>query len=491
MPMSLYVHVREVLVQKRAETRYQKIIVQQWKAATGCMSARRGASPGWASTWHVMSCTWVDKNFFDIITAAYYLEGCLTVCREHGYAYDAVTDDDTVLVPEDMFLTTFIRDRKAAVAALPRHQPRSRGPPSFVSMFSPVTISDRCIAQPSATRQTPDIPPPQQRTCRSLAPHMTSMPPKDETMYASIELLWLYTHHGVADHRRSARRLAQAQCVWRTRREEEWAFARQLKGGDAFAPVLEGLRAHIDEVRGRGGEQGNKLPALADRPCVCSRQRLQREVAATVSFRLGEQTILVLFHLADCQEHVDWRWTDIVDEEWPLRCKGSLATFRDLATGGGFSYGGVLGAGKRRAHLVLLIGILVEIVPGAQDWHDFKPNRSKQFEARVSMVEVGDNEITRSSVFLRHMAGFKLPIAVAHGEGRAPFAKVYPLNPNGSPKGTTGVQTPDGRVLALMPHPEKVTTLRSNDWYLESMREGWGGSGPWFKLLQSAREWIS
>ncbi|KZP26553.1 class I glutamine amidotransferase-like protein [Athelia psychrophila] len=210
-----------------------------------------------------------------------------------------------------------------------------------------------------------------------------------------------------------------------------------------------------------------------------------------------------------------------------------LAAFRDLTTGESFSYGGVLGAGKRRAHLVLLIGIvclessafcegrdtfiramyndcqflsqLREIVPGTQDWHDFKPNRSKQFEARVSMVEVGDNEITRSSVFLRHMAGFKLPIAVAHGEGRAPFASedlrrsvelrglmtVYPLNPNGSPKGTTGVQTPDGRALALMPHPEKVTTLRSNDWYLESMREGWGGSGPWFKLLQSAREWIS
>ncbi|KZP22294.1 class I glutamine amidotransferase-like protein [Athelia psychrophila] len=114
------------------------------------------------------------------------------------------------------------------------------------------------------------------------------------------------------------------------------------------------------------------------------------------------------------------------------------------------------------------------------------------------------------------MTGSKLPVAVAHGEGRAPFAsedlrrsvdlqgppavrcvddagvptEVYPLNPNGSPKGITGVQTVDGRVLALMPHPERVTTLQSNIWYLESTREGWGCTGPWFKLFQTLQEWI-
>ncbi|KAF7980358.1 hypothetical protein HWV62_38805 [Athelia sp. TMB] len=222
----------------------------------------------------------------------------------------------------------------------------------------------------------------------------------------------------------------------------------------------------------------------------------------------------------------------------------SLTDFRGLAACGGFSYGDVLGAGKGWAHSVLLndtarkefsefferkdtfalavcngcqfLSQLREIIPGAQDWPDFKPNRSDRFEARVSMVEVVDNEITRSSVFLRHMAGSKLPVAVAHGEGRASFAsedlrrsvdlqgllairyvdyagvptEVYPLNPNGSPKGITGVQTPDGRVLALMPHPERVTTLQSNSWYPESMKEIWGGIGPWFRLFQSAREWI-
>ncbi|KZP26552.1 hypothetical protein FIBSPDRAFT_854870, partial [Athelia psychrophila] len=102
------------------------------------------------------------------------------------------------------------------------------------------------------------------------------MPPKDEAMYASIALLWLYTHHRVADHPRSA----CAGCVWH-------AFAPVLGGGG-------GVRAHIEEVRGRGGEKGNKLPALPDRRCFCSRRRLQREVDAT--------TVSVLFHLADCQE---------------------------------------------------------------------------------------------------------------------------------------------------------------------------------------------
>lgn len=69
--------------------------------------------------------------------------------------------------------------------------------------------------------------------------------------------------------------------------------------------------------------------------------------------------------------------------------------------------------------------------------------------------------------------------------------EAYPLNSNSNPRGMTGVHTPDGRVLALMPHPERVTTLQSNSWYPESVKEGWGGSGPWLKLFQTrAREWI-
>src|SRR5258705_715477 len=133
------------------------------------------------------------------------------------------------------------------------------------------------------------------------------------------------------------------------------------------------------------------------------------------------------------------------------------------------------------------------------------------------MVEIVDGEVTRSSVFLRNMAGSKLPVAVAHGEGRASFAnedhqrslelhgllavryldshglptELYPLNPNGSPNGITGVQTPDGRVLALMPHPERVAALECNSWYPRSMAGSWKGSGPWFRMFQSAREWVN
>ena len=221
---------------------------------------------------------------------------------------------------------------------------------------------------------------------------------------------------------------------------------------------------------------------------------------------------------------------------------GDLAEFRGLAACGGFSYGDVLGAGAGWAHAALLhkgtreafeaffaredafaLGVcngcqflshMREVIPGAELWPLFKANRSGRFEARVALVEVVDNATTRDSVFLRGMGGSRLPVAVAHGEGRAQFAagalgafnaqglgavryvdgvgkttEVYPLNPNGSPGGITGVQTPSGRVLALMPHPERVVTLESNSWYAPKMRETWGGVGPWFRLFENAREW--
>ncbi|KIP04614.1 hypothetical protein PHLGIDRAFT_75654 [Phlebiopsis gigantea 11061_1 CR5-6] len=66
---------------------------------------------------------------------------------------------------------------------------------------------------------------------------------------------------------------------------------------------------------------------------------------------------------------------------------------------------------------------------------------------------------------------------------------VYPLNPNGSPGGLAGVQTPNGRVFALMPHPERVTALESNSWYPPELKDSWKGVGPWFRLFQNARQW--
>ncbi|OCB88403.1 phosphoribosylformylglycinamidin [Sanghuangporus baumii] len=221
----------------------------------------------------------------------------------------------------------------------------------------------------------------------------------------------------------------------------------------------------------------------------------------------------------------------------------SLAEFRGIAACGGFSYGDVLGAGNGWATSVLMhaktrkeferffvredtftLGVcngcqflshLRQIIPGAETWPSFKPNKSGRFEGRTCMVEIVENEVTASSVFFRDMGGSKLPVAVAHGEGRATFdseekgktfvsqqlaalryvdshgkpTELYPLNPNGSPGGITGAQTPDGRILALMPHPERVTALQSNSWYPPEMAKSWLGTGPWFRIFRNARQW--
>ena len=234
---------------------------------------------------------------------------------------------------------------------------------------------------------------------------------------------------------------------------------------------------------------------------------------------------------------VDVHMTDI------LSGQVSLAEFKGLAACGGFSYGDVLGAGNGWASTVVLndtargefsrffsrsdsftLGVcngcqflshLKEIIPGAEDWPEFKLNKSGRFEGRVSVVEVVASEVTETSVFFREIGGSKLPIAIAHGEGRAVFkndetrekalasglipmryvdsggvpTELYPLNPNGSLGGVAGVQTPDGRIVAIMPHPERVTMLEANSWYPGELRDEWGAVGPWFQMFQSARKW--
>jgi phosphoribosylformylglycinamidine synthase len=248
------------------------------------------------------------------------------------------------------------------------------------------------------------------------------------------------------------------------------------------------------------------------------------------------------------QAEMAWAFTaagfDAVDVHMSDLIAGTadLAEFRGLAACGGFSYGDVLGAGAGWAHAALLhegarnafksffaredafalgvcngcqfLSYMREVIPGAEVWPLFKANRVGRFEARAALVEVVDNSATQGSVFLRGMGGSRLAVAVAHGEGRVEFApdalevfnavslgvvryvdgagnptEVYPLNPNGSPGGLTGVQTPSGRVLALMPHPERVVGLESNSWYPPKMKETWGRVGPWFRLFQNAREW--
>jgi phosphoribosylformylglycinamidine synthase len=244
---------------------------------------------------------------------------------------------------------------------------------------------------------------------------------------------------------------------------------------------------------------------------------------------------------------IDVHMTDL------LSGRVSLSSFTGLAACGGFSYGDVLGAGQGWAKSVLLhpatradfvsffnrpdtfaLGVcngcqflsrLKSLIPGAESWPSFEANESEQYEARVSMVEVLDNP-AHPSVFLHGMAGSKLPIAVAHGEGRATFsppsspnslldsklvsfrfvdnhlnpAESYPFNPNGSPLGITGVRTPEGRVLAMMPHPERTIMDGVASWYPrgkegegmggDKKAEGWGEFGPWGRMFFSARRWV-
>ncbi|HXR63776.1 MAG TPA: phosphoribosylformylglycinamidine synthase subunit PurQ, partial [Rudaea sp.] len=151
-----------------------------------------------------------------------------------------------------------------------------------------------------------------------------------------------------------------------------------------------------------------------------------------------------------------------------------------------------------------MLAALKEIIPGAQAWPGFERNASEQYEARLATLEV----LESPSIFLRGMAGSRIPVVVAHGEGRAVFAQSgdikragvclrfvdndgkvtesYPLNPNGSPKGITGVGAADGRVLALMPHPERVFRTVQMSW---APRE-WGEDSPWMRIFRNARAWV-
>jgi phosphoribosylformylglycinamidine synthase len=214
----------------------------------------------------------------------------------------------------------------------------------------------------------------------------------------------------------------------------------------------------------------------------------------------------------------------------------SLKEFAGLVACGGFSYGDVLGAGQGWAKSILynsrardeleaffqrkdsfglgvcngcqMMSQLRDLIPGAAHWPNFRRNLSEQFEARYSSVEIVDSP----SIFLQEMAGSRLPIAVAHGEGRAVFenenkaqeilnqslvslryidhygkaTETYPLNPNGSMHGITGLTTTDGRYTIMMPHPERVFRTVQHSWCPDE----WGGDGPWMRMFRNARMWV-
>lgn len=214
----------------------------------------------------------------------------------------------------------------------------------------------------------------------------------------------------------------------------------------------------------------------------------------------------------------------------------SLEEFKGLVACGGFSYGDVLGAGEGWAKSILFnsrardgfqaffarkdsfaLGVcngcqmmsnLHELIPGTEFWPHFVRNRSEQFEARVAMVQVQDS----ASIFLQGMAGSRMPIAIAHGEGHAEFeseealleadlsgtiamrfidnhgkvTESYPANPNGSSRGITGLCSRDGRVTIMMPHPERVFRAVQNSWRPDEWQEDAG----WMRMFRNARVWV-
>jgi phosphoribosylformylglycinamidine synthase len=242
----------------------------------------------------------------------------------------------------------------------------------------------------------------------------------------------------------------------------------------------------------------------------------------------GQVEMAAAFHRAGF-ESVDVHMSDIINGRL------SLLGFKGFVACGGFSYGDVLGAGEGWAKSILFnarareqfglffqredsfaLGVcngcqmmsnLHELIPGTEHWPHFVRNRSEQFEARVAMVEVPRSP----SLFFEGMAGSRMPIAVSHGEGFAEFrddnqlavarhltalrfvdnrgkaTERYPLNPNGSPEGISGLTTADGRFTIVMPHPERVFRTIQNSWY----PDGWQEDSPWMRIFRNARRWVN
>ncbi len=222
---------------------------------------------------------------------------------------------------------------------------------------------------------------------------------------------------------------------------------------------------------------------------------------------------------------IDVHMTDIISG------RVSLKGFVGLVACGGFSYGDVLGAGGGWAKSILFnslardefaaffrredtfgLGVcngcqmlsgLKELIDGAEHWPAFKRNISEQFEARVAMVEVQESP----SILLKGMAGSQIPVVIAHGEGRTEFSHSeqekalvalnyidnngnkttdFPMNPNGSPEGITGLTTLDGRFTIMMPHPERCFRTQQNSWHPSD----WDEDGAWLRMFRNARVWV-
>ena len=316
---------------------------------------------------------------------------------------------------------------------------------------------------------------------------------------SALQALWSETSHAIARARDNS------DCA-----DEEQALIRRADPGLSAA-----LTYDCDE------DIVAPLIAVGARP----RMAILREQGVN-----GQMEMAAAFDRAGF-DAIDVHMSDIISG------KTSLEDFHGLVACGGFSYGDVLGAGEGWAKSVLfndtvmevfqrffvrtdtfalgvcngcqMMSALQRIIPGADHWPRFARNRSEQYEARLSLVRVEPSP----SILLSEMAGSHLPIVVAHGEGRACFAgatdqaaleqsglvalrfidndlKVateYPMNPNGSPDGITGLCNADGRVTIMMPHPERVFRAAQLSW----CPPAWHTDSGWMRLFRNARAWLA
>jgi phosphoribosylformylglycinamidine synthase len=318
------------------------------------------------------------------------------------------------------------------------------------------------------------------------------------------------------DEDRDALRAAWSETSWRMQRLRDHPVCADEEQASRVDPQDPGLAWHLS------------FDPLEDVAAPAVRSGARPTVAILREQGVNSQVeMAAAFDLAGFRA-VDLHMTDL------LEGRRTLEAFDGLVACGGFSYGDVLGAGEGWAKSILfnararesfqawfarpttftlgvcngcqMLSALKELIPGADDWPRFVRNRSEQFEARLSLVEVCDSP----SLFFAGMAGSRMPIAVSHGEGRAEFvaepvarraqqlaairfvdaegrvATRYPANPNGSPEGLAGLTTTDGRVTVTMPHPERVFRSVQNSWY----PRGAGEYSGWMRMFRNARRWL-
>ena len=241
----------------------------------------------------------------------------------------------------------------------------------------------------------------------------------------------------------------------------------------------------------------------------------------------GQKEMAMAFHKAGFDAY-DVHMQDLLDRNIQLK------DFQGLAACGGFSYGDVLGAGKGWANSILfheeikqqfsaffhnqekfalgvcngcqMLSSLKEIIPGAEHWPEFLRNTSEQFEARFSSLQINESP----SLFFEGMQGAKIPVAIAHGEGRASYkdtstineklisatyvdnkgekTQKYPYNPNESQLATAAITNATGNIMIMMPHPERVFRTLQMSWAPDSWKKH--DNSPWMRMFYNARKFL-